>query len=256
VTGERPLLLVVQHDDEGGLGRFAAPLAEHLDVDVRRPHHGEPLPERLDGFDGLLVLGGVMAAWEDERAPWLPGTRALLREGVQRALPTLGICLGAQLLALATGGRAERGAQGLEVGVVPFTPTSDAASDPLFAPLVAPLVGPPAAVQWHQDAVTALPPGAVLLATGETYPHQAYRVGAAAWGLQYHPEVTYDDVRAWMTGDEASVRATGQDPDGVLARVRAAEEPLAALADAHARAFAAQVAGARAARAAGVTVTG
>src|SRR5437763_13742015 len=99
--GTKPHLLVVQHQDDGGLGRLAAPFAAATELDLRRPDRGEPLPEDLDGVHGVVVLGGSMAAWEDEVAPWLPQTRRLLAFGVETGVPVLGICLGAQLLALA-----------------------------------------------------------------------------------------------------------------------------------------------------------
>jgi GMP synthase (glutamine-hydrolysing) len=109
-----PLIAVVVHEDHAGLGRLSD---FGCRLDVRRPDRGDPLPADLTGHDGLVVLGGSMAAWEDDVAPWLPATRRLLAEGVERGLPTLGVCLGAQLLALATGGRVERGGAGLEVGL-------------------------------------------------------------------------------------------------------------------------------------------
>jgi GMP synthase-like glutamine amidotransferase len=230
-------LLVVQHQADGGPGRLLAHLRgarPELDVDLRRPDLGDPLPADLDGVDGLLVLGGSMAAWEDERAPWLPHTRALMARAVDEGVPQLGICLGAQMLALATGGRVERGAAGIEAGLSTLRLTPDAAGDPLMAAL------PPAgfrAAQGHHDAITELPPGAALLVTGDLYRHQAFRVGAAGWGVQYHPEVTADDFEGWMREDAEVVAATGRDGREVAAEVRAADAELDALAAAHARAF-------------------
>ncbi len=230
-------LLVVQHQEDGGLGRLRPHLdaaRPQLELDLRRPDRGDPLPADLDGVAGLLVLGGSAAAWEDERAPWLPRTRALMAQAVDRGLPQLGICLGAQLLALATGGRVERGAAGIEAGLSVITPTDAAEGDPLMTAL-------PAAgyrgTQGHHDAITQLPPGAVLLATGELYRHQVYRLGDAAWAVQYHPEVTADDFDGWMREDAEVVALTGRDPRDVAREVRAADAELEALAAAHARAF-------------------
>jgi GMP synthase-like glutamine amidotransferase len=236
-------LLVVQHQVDGGLGRLRGHLdaaRPELDVDLRRPDLGDPLPDDLAGVDGLLVLGGSAAAWEDERAPWLPHTRALMARAVDEAVPQLGICLGAQLLALATGGRVERGAAGIEAGLSVLGLTPDAAGDPLMAAL--PAAGFRAA-QGHHDAITELPPGAVLLVTGDLYRHQAFRLGPVAWGLQYHPEVTADDFDAWMREDAEVVAVTGRDGREVAAEVRAADAELEALAAAHARAFLAVVTG-------------
>jgi GMP synthase-like glutamine amidotransferase len=217
VNGVRalPRVLVVEHEDDAGLGR----LLPHLDaeLDGRRPDRGDLLPTDLGGYDGLIVLGGSMAAGEDDVAAWLPATRRLLAAGVEQGLPTLGICLGAQLLAVATGGRVERGGHGLEVGMTEIRLLDDAAADRLLGP-VRTAFGPRVAVpQWHQDAVTRLPAGAVLLATGELYPNQAFRLGPRAWGLQYHPEVTADAFAAWLLDGHGAIRAGGLHPDEVAA---------------------------------------
>ena len=236
----KPRLLVVQHQDDGGLGRLAAPFAAATELDVRRPGHGEPLPDDLEGVRGLVVLGGSMAAWEDDLAPWLPQTRRLLALGAETGVPVLGICLGAQLLAHATGGRVEPGVHGIEAGLSAIVPTEVVDGDPLMAAL--PSTGFVGA-QGHQDAVVQLPPGAVLVATGTPYPHQAFRVGATAWGVQYHPEVTADDFEVWMRGDADVVRAAGLDPGEVARAVRDAEDELDELAAAHAAAFLGVVSG-------------
>ncbi len=230
-------ILVVQHQDDGGLGRLRPHLAAAARLDVVRPDRGESLPERLDGVDGvdgLVVLGGSMAAWEDDRAPWLPRTRALMAEAVHEGVPLFGICLGAQLLALATGGRVEPGAAGIEAGLSTIRPTPAAAGDPLMAAL--PGEGYPGP-QGHRDAITELPPGAVLIGTGDIYRHQAYRLGAAAWAVQYHPEVTADDFEDWMREDADAVAAAGRDAADVVREVRAADARLDDLARAHATAF-------------------
>jgi GMP synthase (glutamine-hydrolysing) len=231
---EKPRLLVVQHQDGAGLGRLRPHLEAGADVDVRRPDLGDELPRDLHGVAGLVVLGGSAAAWEDERAPWLPHTRALMVRAVDEGTPLLAICLGAQLLAHATGGRVERGAAGIEAGLSRIVPTDHAAGDALLATL--PAAGFPGP-QGHQDAVVELPPGAVLLATGELYPHQVFRLGPVAWGVQYHPEVSAEDFIDWMREDEPQVRRAGLDPAAVVREVIEAGPELDALAAAHARAF-------------------
>lgn len=223
-------VLVIEHSQRAPVGRLAA--IEGLDV--VRPHLGEPLPTSTEGLGGLLVLGGHMAAWEDDDAPWLPATRQLLREAVERGTPTLGVCLGAQLLAMACGGTVTRGPAGPEIGVLTVDLTAAGRSDALTGTL------PPsfAAPQAHHDAVVVLPPGAELLATSEVYPHQVFRVGAAAWGVQYHPEVTPDVFADWMTGDAEHLAARGSSPDAAIKDFATAEDELVAVARAHAEAFA------------------
>jgi len=227
-------ILVVQHQDDGGLGRLRPHLEAGADVDTRRPDQGDPLPETLDGVDGVVVLGASVAAWEDERAPWLPRTRALVIEAVDEGVPLLGICLGAQLLAHAAGGRVEPGAVGIEAGLSTIRPTPAADGDPLMDAL--PAGGYPGP-QGHHDSITELPPGAVLLATGDIYQHQVYRLGDVAWAVQYHPEVTADDFEGWMREDADAVAAVGRDAADVVREVRAADAELEELARAHAEAF-------------------
>jgi GMP synthase (glutamine-hydrolysing) len=235
-----PHLLVVQHQDDGPLGRLEPAFQQATRLDVRRPDRGQALPGDLAGVHGLVVLGGSMAAWEDERAPWLPHTRALMVEAVRTGVPLFGICLGAQLLAHATGGRVERGAHGIEAGISRIVPTDEADGDPLMSAL--PVEGYVGA-QGHQDAITELPPDAVLLGSGELYRHQAFRLGAVAWAVQYHPEVTADDFAGWMREDADPVVAAGLDPDEVARAVKDADDVLDELAAAHAAAFLGVVSG-------------
>lgn len=162
-------------------------------IDVLRLFDGAPVPASTAGMDALVCLGGEMAAWDDEVAPWLPATRALLAAAVDAGTPTLGVCLGGQLLAMATGGTVERGADGPEYGAY-LTARRDAADrDPLF--LEMPMT--PDVMQAHDDVISVLPPDAVLLMAGTGYPHQAFRIGEKAWGLQFHIEATAATVRGW-----------------------------------------------------------
>ena len=239
VPASAPVLLVVVHEDHAGLGRLGDLVG--CRIDERRPDRGDDLPHDLAGHDGLVVLGGSMAAWEDDVAPWLPATRRLMAAAVEQGVPTLGICLGAQLLALATGGRVERGSAGLEVGLVELTLTPQAAEDELMGAVQARLGRRLSAPEWHQDAITELPPGAVPLVTGERYPHQGFRLGERAWGIQYHPEVSTQDWQDWMDGGHGAVRTEGLHPHEVTAAMHAAEPVLATVARAHAEAFAAVV---------------
>lgn len=188
-----PQVVVVEHESGCPPDRLAGWLAEAgCDLDLRRPYAGDPLPAVSD-LDGLVVLGGQMGAYDDEVAPWLPGVRRLLRDAVSSTTPVLGVCLGAQLLAVACGGRVERGALGTEAGVVDVDWRPEAGDDALVAGLPAPFPGP----SMHEDAIVELPPNAVSLASTERYPHQVVRVGQRAWGVQFHPEVSADTFRDW-----------------------------------------------------------
>jgi GMP synthase (glutamine-hydrolysing) len=199
----RPQLLVVEPDGGCPLDRLGTWLADALpgaSTVTCRPWAGDAVPPR-PAADGLVVLGGAMGAHDDAQHPWLGDVRALLAAAVDDAVPTLGICLGAQLLAAATGGTVRRGAHGREAGVVDVAWRAEAADDPLLGALAAELPRAYPGPSMHQDAVTALPDGAVWLAETVDYPHQAFRVGGAAWGLQFHPEVSLPVFAAWARLD-------------------------------------------------------
>jgi GMP synthase (glutamine-hydrolysing) len=183
---------VVQHSPTEGLGMLADwMLAIGVDVHQTHPYLGNRVPPSVEG-DALIVLGGAMGAYDDEVAPWLPSVRQLMRSAIDDGVPTLGICLGAQLLAVAAGGRVERGAAGPEIGLDEVVVTS---GDDLLT------AGPMPVVQWHYDAITYLPEFAPVLASSAAYPIQAFRVGEVAWGLQFHIEATADIVRTWAIDD-------------------------------------------------------
>jgi GMP synthase-like glutamine amidotransferase len=150
---------------------------------------GDAIP-RLGGYDALLAFGGPMNVDEEDRFPWLIDEVKAIREAVDRDLPFLGFCFGAQLLAKALGAPVTRAPEP-EVGVRPVTLTAAGEADPL-------LVGLPReflVFQWHGDTF-AIPQGAVHLAAAPACPHQALRRGRA-YGLQFHVEVTVDMVDEW-----------------------------------------------------------
>jgi GMP synthase-like glutamine amidotransferase len=210
-----PTALVVQHsaaEDPGRLGDWFGDAG--LLIDVRTPYDGSPLPDAPDGHAAVVVLGGAMGAYDDEVAPWLPTTRALLAAAVASGAPTLGICLGAQLLAVAAGGRVEAGSAGPEIGPGLVAKRDAAGADRLFSSV--PFT--PDVVHWHWDTVSELPPGAVLLASSTRYQHQAFRVGERAWGLQFHVETTPEMVRRWAESDAKELAEEGIDVDAVLGR--------------------------------------
>ncbi|MFE4253019.1 type 1 glutamine amidotransferase [Streptomyces sp. NPDC056910] len=150
-----------------------------------RPWAGDVLPRSLDDHDALLVLGGSMGPHDDERAPWLPAVRELLRLAVARDVPTLAVCLGMELLTVACGGEVRRAALP-EVGLCELTPLQEATGDRLFGPLTH-TGGRLRAVQWHWEETGTLPDGAVPLVTSERCAHQSYRIGTSVWGVQFHP---------------------------------------------------------------------
>jgi len=167
---------------------------------------GENVPRSVpQGIRGIISLGGAMNANADDIAPWLPDERALLADAVARDIPVLGLCLGGQLLAVAAGGTVELGPEP-EVGVVTVQRTAAAAADPLMSTLPA---GDIVSAQWHQDYITNVPDEATVLLTNDRCRVQAFRIGAAGYGLQMHPEVTPEYFATWREkADEVLTRFT------------------------------------------------
>jgi GMP synthase (glutamine-hydrolysing) len=209
-----PTLLVVQHGPTESVARLGGWLSSAgLLLDVRAPYDGNGLPD-LGGYAGLLVMGGVMGAYDDDEAPWLPAVRDLLRDAVARQVPTLGVCLGGQLLAAALGGQVKPVDDGPEIGPALVAKRDVSAGDALFGPV--PFT--PDVIQWHWDEITGLPEGATLLASSSRYANQAFRIGELAWGLQFHIETTPEMVRTWAAGDRDRLTELGWDVDAALAR--------------------------------------
>lgn len=214
-------VLVIEHQGDAGLGLFGEQLAARgIATDVVGPDAGGTVPTSLDGFDGLIVLGGSMGPTDDDRAPWLPATRALLAEGVDRGLPTLGICLGAQLLATATGGHVRTMPGGPEVGLCAIAFAESAEGDALFDSFAARV---PTALQWHWLEADALPDGAHVLASSEACANQVFRIGERAWGVQFHPEALGDTARGWADDGVDDLAELGLDGDQLVGTVRDAE---------------------------------
>lgn len=200
-------VLVVQPsaiDPVGSLGGWLTDAGAELDVLVPSE---SALPENLDGYDALVVLGGEMGALDDVDYPWLARIRALLSQAASKEFPVLAICLGAQLLAAATGGQVRPGKRP-EVGTLLVAKRDVAAEDPLLGPL--PLT--PDVMQFHSDEITTLPPSAQLLASSPQSENQAFRVGLCGYGLQFHIETSTEVVQEWarLTPAVAELAREGQ----------------------------------------------
>jgi GMP synthase-like glutamine amidotransferase len=185
-------VLVLQHISCEPPGVFEDVLRERglslLRVEL---DEGEPLPPSLDGIEAIIAMGGPMSVNDEDDHPWLAAEKALVARAVGSGVPFWGSCLGVQLLAASLGARVTRG-PAPEVGVLPVYATDAAAGDPVFAALA----WPRPTLQWHQDTFD-LPEGATLLATSPQYPHQAFRVGRVAYGVQFHVEVDEAMADEW-----------------------------------------------------------
>jgi GMP synthase-like glutamine amidotransferase len=181
------VIAVIHHLQRPFLGHAGPALrGAGAELDERRLRDGDPLPE-LDEVDGIVSLGGEQNALD----PSLQDEAALLRAAVERGVPVLGVCLGAQLLAHALGGTvrklARRHLDWLELCALPA-----AAGDPVLGAL------PPGAhgVHWNEDGFD-LPPGAVELLRSPAGSGEGFRAGPSAWGVQFHPELDEPALEHW-----------------------------------------------------------
>jgi GMP synthase-like glutamine amidotransferase len=213
-----PICLVIQHvAPEGAFAIGDALDAEGIEVTTCRVFAGDALPSDLKGLDGLVIMGGPMSANSDDGFASRPTEMARITEALASGLPTLGVCLGAQLLALAGGGTVRPGPAGPEIGWGPVELTDECTSDHLFADLPGTL----GVLQWHGDTFD-LPPGAVHLAANAAYKNQAFRVGPAAWGLQFHVEVDAGAVAGFLAAFGADAEGVPGGPEAISAATPAA----------------------------------
>lgn len=194
-------VLVLRHGPGEHLGRFARVLqrrgwtARILDVAVEGVDAGT-----VTGADAVIVLGGAVGVYQSHLFPYLADEVAALRSRLAADRPTLGVCLGAQLLAAAAGADVRPGGT-TELGfgtvhVEPGSPLDDFAGVPVF--------------QWHGDTFD-LPAGARPLATGDTYANQGFELGSAL-AVQFHPEVDGPMLEQWIASGVGELLALGLDP--------------------------------------------
>jgi GMP synthase (glutamine-hydrolysing) len=184
-SGEGTSWLVLRHAQAEGVGLLGNALRErgihHRALDVAR---GEPVPKDVRGVGGLIVLGGPMGAYEQDKYPFLGPEISLIEKAIAAGRPVLGICLGAQLIAQVLGARVFPG-NTREVGWAPVTLTEDGQDDPLF------VGGDTSLTVFHLHGDTyELPPDGVNLATTKMYEQQAFRWGEIVYGFQFHLEFT------------------------------------------------------------------
>ena len=183
--------IAIQHVPYEGPGLIAEAAARHgLELQLCHPYLGARLPARED-IDGLVVMGGPMGVG-DTSNPQLARESELIAAIARAGRPVLGVCLGAQLLAHALGARVYRGAHAeIGVGTVSLTPAGR--EDPMLGCLDTDTLP---VVHWHQDTFD-LPEDAQGLARSALYPHQAFRFGKRAYGLQFHIEVDRELAEDW-----------------------------------------------------------
>jgi GMP synthase (glutamine-hydrolysing) len=195
-------ILIVLHQESSTPGRVGHGLQERgYRLDIRRPRFGEPLPETMAEHAGAIIFGGPMSANDGD--DFVRRETAWIAVALRENKPFLGICLGAQMLACHLGGRVYPHTEGCaEIGYYPIRPTDIGREvcDPW----------PEQVYQWHREGFD-LPPGAELLAEGDMFPVQAFRIGAA-YALQFHPDVTHATICRWTTRSHARLSMPGTKP--------------------------------------------
>lgn len=187
-------VLAVENYQRTVLGQVATALGEvGAEVDVRKAYLGDELPGSIDGYDAAVILGGGQNALADDVSPYFPALLDLARDFAENDKAVLGICLGSQLLARAFGGKNQIGGA-REFGWRPVSLTDEGAADPVLSAAPRDF----SIFQWHDDTFS-LPPNAVHLATGDVAKNQAFRVGRATYGIQFHFEAGLPLVRDWTT---------------------------------------------------------
>jgi GMP synthase (glutamine-hydrolysing) len=190
-------LLYVLHADfeqPGAIVPWAA--ARGFQQSYCHPFKGERLPKARD-FDLLILMGGPQSPLELDQAPYLKDEIALVADAVKHGIPTLGFCLGAQIIGEAFGGRTSRSPH-REIGVFPIQLTPAGQADPLLAGL--PSAFPVS--HWHND----MPGGGEVLATSEGCPRQIVRYNQRTYGFQCHPEMTVESIQMMLAHCEADLK--------------------------------------------------
>jgi len=209
-------VLAVVHQDDAGPGVFARVASERGHLEVWRPYE-ELGPRHVEvDPDAVMVLGGAMDTYQEGEHPWLRREKQWLTGLLERGVPVLGVCLGAQLLSEAAGGSVRQTTEP-EIGWREVTLSREALDDPLLGSLPERF----ASFQWH--SFEAVPPlGSPALARSE-HSLQAFRTGESAWGLQFHAEVDAPTLEGWIEGyaSDADAVRLGIEPE----RLRAESEP-------------------------------
>ena len=190
-------VLILKHVDIEGPGTIEDCLTkEEIPYRILNLESNPLFPDQ-DDLTHIILLGGPMNVYEEDRYPFLRKEDLFIKEAIQRGKKVLGICLGAQLIAKALGAKVYK-AIVREVGWYNIQVTQEGPRDPLFSDLP----GTFPAFQWHEDTFD-LPKSAKLMATSYPVSNQAFRYGEGTYGLQFHLEVTEKMIRNWIDEYEA-----------------------------------------------------
>ncbi len=196
-----------KHSSSGAIGHVLREQGYHLDV--RCPALGDHLPPNLEHHEAVVVFGGFMSANDDDKLDFIRQELNWIPTVLETKKPFLGVCLGAQMLAKVLGGRVTPHAEGMtEIGYFPI--------EPIFNPTIPEgqhFHAPRHVYHWHQEGIE-LPRTALKLATGDTFSTQAFSYSGHAYGVQFHPEMTTELMKKWLTlGVEMLTRPGAQSPE-------------------------------------------
>ncbi len=197
----------IQHLAFEGLDGFAGPL-EQAGYVLRCVNVADGVPRQVDDADLLIVLGGPIGANDTASYPHLTKVLRLIARRLNADAPTMGICLGAQLIAKAAGARVSAmGAKEIGFGSLTLTDAGYESCLSVYAEA-------PMAFHWHGDTFD-LPAGARRLASSSLCENQAFALGQSTIGFQFHPEATCTNIEHWLIGHSAELGAAGIDPKGI-----------------------------------------
>ncbi len=201
--------LVLRHLAFEDAGLFATPLRER-GYAIREVDAGvNASPAVLESADVLVIGGGPIGVYETDRYPFLHDEIEALRRRMDAGRATLGLCLGAQLMAAALGARVYSGGK-KELGWAPLQLSAAGQASPLGVLAELPVL------HWHGDTFD-LPAGATLLASTPVYAHQAFSHGAHALALQFHAEADWRRIEQWLIGHTGELGAAGIDVNALRA---------------------------------------
>ncbi len=209
-------IVVFEHHAMETSARLGQTLRDHgHQLQVVRLYAGDAVPADLDDVDGVISMGGPMNIDQADEHEWITQEVAFIKSAHEARLPIVGVCLGAQLIAHALGGKVQK-ADNPEMGWLPVCQFRPGFPDTLFGGI------PWTTLQFHSHSqqVSELPPGGVLLASSDCCKNQAFRVGLTTYAFQYHFEWTKSDIDGvlkqfadWISKSAGDVDAIRQDTD-------------------------------------------